>query len=338
MGSRILVLGGYGNTGRAIARALLERTDVWIVLAGRNRDAALHRAGELNEEFPGERVAGWGVDASDREGLEGALDGIDLVLVASSTPRDLESIARIAIATGTDYLDLWYSPGVQERMLALAPEAEAAGRCLLTQAGLHPGLPALLVRRVAPLFRRLERAYVACYIKADWGNYTFSDATRSELEESPLSWLYRGGSWGEVEHLTAFDFGEFGEEVVCRPWHLGEMERLPQLFPSLQECGFFLYVRHGQVEKPPYHSTLQAVTFGETERGPLGMCTMVSHLDGYRFTALSVVAALEQYLDGSIARPGVWTVGHCLDPDRFLEDLEEMGVDLWVGMGGEDPD
>ena len=47
----VLILGGYGNAGLAIARLLVSQTKVGIILAGRTVDRAQRAAQQLNAEF-----------------------------------------------------------------------------------------------------------------------------------------------------------------------------------------------------------------------------------------------------------------------------------------------
>ena len=52
----IVILGGYGNTGREVARLLLEHSDARLVLAGRNGERVAQAATEWNGRYPGQRV------------------------------------------------------------------------------------------------------------------------------------------------------------------------------------------------------------------------------------------------------------------------------------------
>jgi hypothetical protein len=54
------------------------------------------------------------------------------------------------------------------------------------------------------------------------------------------------------------------------------------------------------------------------------------HDDVYEFTAMPVAAFLVQYLDGSAKKPGLWMMGHLVDPERFVGDLERMGAEVEV--------
>jgi len=55
---------------------------------------------------------------------------------------------------------------------------------------------------------------------------------------------------------------------------------------------------------------------------------LLSHADGYIFTAIPAVAAIMQLLDGSIRSPGLFTQGEIVEPERFLKDLERMGIEI----------
>jgi len=48
------------------------------------------------------------------------------------------------------------------------------------------------------------------------------------------------------------------------------------------------------------------------------------------FTAIPGVACLLQYLDGSLARPGLWMMGRLADPGRLMKDMRRMGIQIRV--------
>ena len=58
MTKKLLILGGYGSTGRPITSLLLEEmSDVRVVIAGRNLQAAQEYTDKLNKTFDKERGA-----------------------------------------------------------------------------------------------------------------------------------------------------------------------------------------------------------------------------------------------------------------------------------------
>ena len=244
----ILLLGGYGNAGKPLARLLLQESDVSLVLAGRNRARAESMASVLNQTFAGERVTGIALDASDPAGLKQAFQGIDLVIVASSTSRYAREVGTAALECGIDYLDIQYSTQKIAVLKSLADQIQAAGCCFITDGGFHPGLPAALVRYVALCFDRLEIANVGSVIKQDWADLTLPDDTVIELVEElndfvPL--VYTHGRWDKVSMVSSqayrsFDFGAGFGKQACAPMFLEEMRSLPVMIPSLTETGFFV--------------------------------------------------------------------------------------------------
>jgi short subunit dehydrogenase-like uncharacterized protein len=60
----ILILGGYGDTGKLLARFLLQESRASVILAGRNQAKADSAAVELNCAFDGNRARGMALCAS----------------------------------------------------------------------------------------------------------------------------------------------------------------------------------------------------------------------------------------------------------------------------------
>jgi len=69
---------------------------------------------------------------------------------------------------------------------------------------------------------------------------------------------------------------------------------------------------------------------GRKDGNRLDVDIRCEHRSAYDFTVIPVIALLQQYLDGSIRQPGLWMMGHIVDPDRLLGDMRRMGVDVQV--------
>lgn len=244
----LVILGGYGTTGRLLARLLLQETDVRLVLAGRTVAKAEAAAAELNRLWAGDRVGAAYADAFDVTSLEKAFDGSNMVIVASSTAKYAREVATAALAAGIDYLDIQYSTAKLAALASLSEEIQKAGRCFITEAGFHPGLPAALVRYVAPRFDRLDRALVGSVIKLNWSGYELANSTAYEILDEINDFqtlVFKEGRWQKARLFGMLDYvsmdfgGEFGKQP-CMPMFLEEMRSLPQLYPSLKETGFFV--------------------------------------------------------------------------------------------------
>ena len=245
---RFLVLGASGNTGSRIARLLLAECErARVVLAGRNEQATGELARELAAAHGEERCATRRVDASDPAGVRAALEGADMVVVASSTACHVENVIDAAIDARVDYLDTQYSSQKIDRLKAAAPRIEAAGICAITDGGFHPGVPAALVRWAAAKIASLRVANVGSLLGIDWKSLELADATMLEMVQELAEYSsrhYRAGEWRSMGWTgsggLSFDFGGRWGRRSCVPLFLEELGELPDAFPTLRETGFFV--------------------------------------------------------------------------------------------------
>ena len=365
-----LILGGYGNTGLPLARLLLQETPSRIVIAGRNQAKVDQTASEFNQVYATDRVAGLAVDAADPASLRSAFTGVDCVLVASSTSQYARQVAQAALEAGIDYLDVQYSSQKVRVLKSLAGEIEKAGRCFITEGGFHQGLPAVLVHYAAGQFDAIQTAIVGRVIKIDWRKLAISDSTYEEFfsEFSDYQMLaYSGGHWkkASVTGLSGFihmDFSPEFQNQYCMPMFLEELRVLPDLYPTLQDCGFYVggfnwfvdwlifptamltwkisqtwtlktmvrLLKWGlhRFSKPPFGVYLKLEAAGLKDGAEKKLNITLYHSDGYLLTAIPVVACLLQYLDGSMRKPGLWLQANLVEPGRLLQDIQRMGVQV----------
>lgn len=367
--ARFLILGGYGQTGSLIARYLLAEREVDLVIAGRSLEKAQDLAMHLNEVFDCSRVRAARVDVSSPEDLAAGVKDVDFVIAASSTTQYARLLAAAALKAGVDYLDIQYSHDKLQALKPLAQDIADAGLCFITEAGFHPGLPAALVRYVSQCFDRLDAAHVSSVIKIDWRALSLSPETVEEFVREIQDYdtqFYTGGSWRKARlagmlDYRVVDFGPpFGRQYVV-PMMFEEMRAIPDMFPSLQETGFYVsgfnwfvdgfvfplsalalrlssravgpmanLLRFGldHFSRPPYGVILKVDARGEKDGDPREVDLYLCHPDGYAFTAIPVVACLLQYLDGWADKPGLWMMGHLVNPNRLMQDMQRMGVDV----------
>jgi len=366
----LLILGGTGMTGGLIARFLLQETSACLVLAGRNLEKAQRSAEDLNRLAGAGRVSARRADAADPASLRQAFQGMDWIIVASSTAQYAGNVAQAALQAGAHYLDVQFSNQKYAALRRLESEIVSQGRCFITDGGFHPGLPAALARWAALRMDHLESANISSVIQIDWRGLALSDATIEEMVAELLdtkSTYFRHGrwqqaSWWSTAALRHFDFGPpFGRRYAMA-MHLDEMRHLPDEIPALRETGFYVggfnwfvdYVifpllfgllklapRRGlrpagrlllwglrTFSRPPYGTLLKLEAHGQHNGQPAAVDLLLSHPDGYVFTAIPVVACLLQCLDGSALKPGLWTQAWVVEPERFLQDIERMGVQI----------
>ncbi len=352
----ILILGGYGYTGRLLAKHLLAQTKYQIVIAGRHLDKAQTLVDGLHDS----RATARQVDASDSVSLKNALQGVDFLLVAAPTTHHAETVIRAALDAGVDYLDVQFSPEKIKILNAHAKEMQDKKLCFITEAGFHPGLPAALIRYAASKMDSIESASTAGYLNVGT-SMPYTDAV-DELMESFIDYqtqVYKNGAWTKSTSydICKFDFGEGIGKRDCYSMFFEELRALPEMYPSLKNVGFYMAgggwladsltmivllglkiaPKRGlrpmgklmwwimtKLPKPPYRVVLAVEAKGQLNGRPLEVRVRSEHEDGYEFTAIPVVAFIMQYNEAR--RPGLHMMGHLAEPDRLFKDMEQMGV------------
>ena len=357
---RVLILGGYGGAGSSISHLLLQETDCDIVVAGRHKARALDLSERLNAKFPG-RASGVFADASQSESLKLALQGVNLIISASTGLDYVEVVAKAALQENIDYLDIHYPQQRVAVLKNLAEQIKAQGRCFITQAGFNPGLPSVLVRLAKSHFTRYEKVRVGVAMNT---RFEKGDALNEFLDSLGdfRSDLFREGRWSKarVTDAVTFDFGHTLGKKQCYPMGLEEMWALPEML-GLVELGLYgagmnWFVDYlvipaafvlGNVQKglgreilaslmvnalerfSPLQEEVAVVmeAVGKDEAGPKKVRITVRHNDAYFITAAPVVACVRQYLQEKIPL-GLNIMGHAVDQEILIKDLQRMGVEV----------
>lgn len=360
--SRILILGGTGYTGRLIAQYLLAQSEAEITIATRHPDKAQAFADSLNEQYPGHRAKAIYADASQPDSLRSAFADQTLVVVAAPTTAYTTEVIRTALDMGVDYLDVQLGAKKLALLQSSADEIERAGRCFITEVGFHPGLPSALVRYAASRLHSIESAITLGYLNMG-KDLPYSEAVDEVIEsfKKYSGQVFQNGRWTNPRSydMRTFNFGGDIGSKRCYAMFFEELGPLPIMLPSLRETGFYISEQHwmldwvvmpiawawlklapnavrpigkflwwgmGTFHKPPYRVELQVQAAGLKDGRPATMQATVSHTDGYELTAIPVVATILQYLDGSARKPGLWMMGHLIDPPRLMRDMETMGI------------
>ncbi|MFT3786153.1 MAG: saccharopine dehydrogenase NADP-binding domain-containing protein [Tepidisphaeraceae bacterium] len=360
----ILLLGATGSVGRAVARLLLTETSHNLVLASRHAADCRKLAAELlavptslpTTASPASRLAVREVDATDSKSLTEALDGVGTMIVAAPLASRIPAIARVALNRKVNWLDVLYPPRVAKLLAPFNAAVAAAGLTWVTQAGVHPGLPAALVRFVAQRGPALASVDLRLLMNLnDLGSVdSIAEVLREWVSTRVRAW--ENGAWKNVTvpRARAIDFGRFGRRA-CVPMELPELEALPSELKldhmAAWASGFNgvtdyvvmpvgllltrLAPRMGarlaarclswaaqMFASPPFGVVLQAdctTREGEVVR------LRVEHADAYAFAAASTVGCLSQMLDGTVSHVGIRPMGACVDPAELIADLRRLG-------------
>jgi saccharopine dehydrogenase (NAD+, L-lysine-forming) len=350
----ILILGGYGATGRSLTRHLLAQTSYRVIVGGRNCDKAL----AFVESLHNPRVTAQRVDAADPVSLRQALPRVNFLLVAAPTTHHTETVVRAALDAGVDYLDVQFAETKLTTLRAHEREINEKKLCFVTEAGYHPGLPSAMIRYAASKLQCLESARVAGYL--NMGKLQYTEAV-DELMEGFIHYqaqVYKNGAWTSPSSwdMRKFDFGEEVGMRNCYSMFFEELRCIPAMYPVLKDTGFYisgsnlladliltpiimlglkvapkrgirplgkLMVGMGQ-SKPPYKVVLKVEATGFLKDRHVQVEASIEHEDGYELTAIPVVALLKQY--EYVRRPGLHMMGHLADPDCLFQDMERMGA------------
>lgn len=367
---RIVSLGASGHAGSRIAALLAPELDSAdeLVLAGRSAQR-LARTRTLITSAA--QISTAIVNVEDQQAVRDLVSGADLVIVTVSRPDLIGSLARIVLEAGADWLDTMLStPPKIGALRALEADIAAAGRCVITDGGFHPGLPATLVRWAAERVDELSEADVTAGLHIDWQADAIDDATIEEMlteftDFDMVTWIdgaRRRVRWSECPTV---DFGQpIGSQRVI-PMGLAEMVDLPRQYPSLQRCGFYVTgfspamdylvlpvvmamakvpalhranvrftrwaMTHLAVSRPPYRLVLQTVATGRASGIPSQVSIRIAAEDSYLLTAAPVVACVNQWRDGSARRVGLHFQAQVMEPNACFADMTRLGVEVHLG-------
>ncbi len=298
--------------------------------------------------------------------VRAAVAGADLVVVAAGRPDLAGAFAREVIAAGADWADMMLSgPRKHAALEARAAEMRDAGVTFVTDCGLHPGLPGLLIRWVDAQFDRLLEADVFMAVHDDYAAAQLSDSTIAELLDDFSS--YELAAWVEGERRTIGPRGwpvvEFSSPIGrkrCVPLALPEVDRLAATLPGLRRRGFYgsgfgtamdyailpalsvaarspplrpaairagrAAVRRFCATPPPHLTQVRLEASGLVNGTPARASAVLSTKSGYTLTAARVVALLTRLLDGSVGEPGLHLQALLGDPEAIRDDVAAMGV------------
>lgn len=362
MKKNILILGGYGGVGRALAKSLLKHTDAGIVLAGRNIDKLNQLCEILTQAYPGRQIVCLYSNTADKNSMKFAFKKVDLAIVATSNPNDIETIAEAAIETNTDLMDIFVRSDLIDKLEKHREVIITHNRIIITQAGFHPGLPAPLIKYAKYKFDVYQSAIVAMAM-----NTTFETAESTydviyEIGSSnPI--ILKNGIWKKASYKDKLNiqFSNFFGKRPCYPLYMREIYQLDKEL-NLSDTGVYVAGFNRFVDNFVFPFILLMQTFSKglcirlcgkllhwgvnkffkgmpgiefkleakgIHKGISKSYTMsIFSSDAYELTALAVIACLKQYLDHTISQPGIYLMGNIVDEKRIIEDLKQMGVKI----------
>lgn len=154
--TRVLIIGGYGNFGGYIARALAADPNISLLIGGRSQEKSDAFAGELDSLHAAQ---GRRIDIDDDVAARLSEIGPDIVIHTTGPFQTQDHrVARAAIAAGAHYLDLADARAFVSTIGELDADARKVGVAVIAGASSVPCLTAAFIDRYRPHFTRLESA------------------------------------------------------------------------------------------------------------------------------------------------------------------------------------
>src|SRR5260221_7033406 len=183
---RIVVLGGYGNFGARICRALAEDQAIEVIAAGRNA---------RSERLKSVTAVRLDLEAADFSAALARLAPDMVVHCVGPFQGQDYRVAGAAIAAGAHYLDLADGREFVARFAECNDAAARAGaRIALSGASTLPALSSAVIEHVAGRFQSLEeiRIAIAPGQRAPRGEATIAGVF--SYAGKPFRW-WSGGAW-----------------------------------------------------------------------------------------------------------------------------------------------
>lgn len=351
----IVILGGYGGVARRLVKQLLDHTPHRLVVAGRN----LPKAREFAHSLHTDRVSAVYADAAQPDSLNIAFAGAHLLIVAAPVAPFIGHVISAALTNGCDWLDMLLEKPVLESLQKEADHIQQSGRLFITQAGYHPGMPAILMRQMADNFDATQEIHIGF---AQEARFESPESTTELLHEigKGHSAVWENGFWRKAgwRDLRSFRFYEHFGNRSCYPLQLEEvaiaandlhlkkagiyaagfnwlcdyvaMPIMLLLYPFRQTHGFLKWLLYWSINVLYKSDALEmlaeakGIKNGQENKSILHL----THDDAYNFTAICIMACLEQYFGGQLPRAGLHFMGLVTHPLQALEAMQRMGVKL----------
>lgn len=334
-----MIYGANGYTGDLAAREAVKK-GLSPILAGRNAEAL----GKLGREL-GLPVRTFPLD--DPQAAAAELYGVKAVLhCAGPFVHTSAPMVNACLATGTHYLDITGEIVVFETVLARGEEARKAGVALLPGVGFDVVPSDCLAARLAAALPDATELELAFYTE---GGSVSRGTMKTMIESLPHAGAIRrngrivpvpvafdareidfGGKagkrwamtipWGDVS--TAYHSTGIPNIRVYSGTPPATIRKMKRLAPLLPLAGWKPVKRFAQrwverkVTGPSEHArqTARVYLWGQARNADRSVVSRLETPEGYQFTAISAVAAMERVLQGTV-QPGAWTPSRAFGAD-----------------------
>ena len=237
MTTRVLIIGGYGNFGSYIAKALADDEEITLLIGGRS----LVKAQRFVEALPSRNKA----EAVCLD-IDVALDGCLMstrpdVVIHTSGPFQSQNyrVARACIKYGCHYVDLADARKFVCNIVELDAAAKASGVLVVSGASSVPCLTAAVVDEFLPKFSKLRSLDYGISAAQQTNRGLATTSAVLSYVGNPISMWQQGGwrnviGWQDLhcERYPGLGWRMFGN---CE---IPDLELFPKRYPALTDMRF----------------------------------------------------------------------------------------------------
>jgi saccharopine dehydrogenase-like NADP-dependent oxidoreductase len=353
---RIVVLGGAGDMGSEAVRDLVNNQEVKEVIVA---DLNFEKAKELKKNL-GEKIVPLSLDANNKENLIEVIKKGDVALSCIGPFYKFEAkIAKAAIEAGVNYVSICDDFDAVEEVLKLDQEAKNKNLTILTGMGWTPGISNVLALKGV---KELKKADI---INIAWAGDAEDSEGLAVIKHTyhiftGMIITYLDGKHLKIKAGTGKEIVEFLPPINKIPvYHLGHPEpvTIPKFIPNVKT----VTLKGGLT--PPWLNGLAKIlvslklTNTPEKRDRLANLTkkLLPYLPGgglkisglrvdvkgenghciykivdkmRRLTGIPASIGTVMLAKGEITTKGVIAPEACIEPERFIEELEKRNMKI----------
>ncbi|MEO1591630.1 MAG: saccharopine dehydrogenase NADP-binding domain-containing protein [Cyanobacteria bacterium J06632_22] len=355
---RVLILGGTGGIGRAVAADILQHVPAQMTLAGRRQ----HPQAPLPEGTTYQAIDVTSADITEQ------IKAYDLVVHCAGPFRQRDHrLLTACIEQQIPYVDVADSPDYVQTALTYADRAIAKGVTGILSTGVFPGISNSLVRQGIEQLDQAETVHLSYLVAGSGGaGLTVMRTTFVELQTPFMAKVE--GEWVEIAPYCDREVLPFPA-----PYNVGagvywyntvEAMVLPRTFPQLKTCvtkfgslpdyynrltQLMTRLPDGWLQHPAMIEFLAQVSYrmtqvtdrftgqdialrleikGTKNNQPTTYLATFTHPDTAKVAGIGTGSVVEQVLAGKLHQPGIHTVEQVLDTPTFQNIFQQRGLTL----------
>ncbi|MEA5550170.1 saccharopine dehydrogenase NADP-binding domain-containing protein [Anabaena cylindrica UHCC 0172] len=368
MTDRVLILGGRGRIGSAVANDILGHTQADITITGRSPE--MGKAVSLSS---GGREQFLVLDLTEVEKLRDAIAQSDLVIHCAGPfhYRDTQ-VLEICIEQGVNYLDVSDHRSYTQKALNLHDKAVNAGVTAIINTGIFPGISNSLVRQGIEQFDVAEKIHLSYLVSGSGGaGVTVMRTTFLGLQNPFEAWINR--EWRLVEPYSDQENINFSPPYGVSGVYWFDMPEtitLPHSFPTVKTVitkfgsipnfynhltwiaahifpkrlmqrrymiEFLSHVSHIMTDFTNIFTgigvAVRAEVTGEKDGKIVVYAAILMHENTAIASGIGTGSIAKLLLEGKLNHPGVSPVEAALPTNLFIEIMEEREIQInshWV--------